>query len=213
VGLFYKELKLATFDAGLSAALGFSPVLIHYAFMTVLSITTVGAFTAVGAILVVALLIVPAAAAYLLTDRLPRMIGLAVAIGAFSAVAGYGAAIALDVSVAGAMATAAGLCFGAAFFFSPRQGLAVKAWQLRRRRVRFAANTLVVHLLNHERAADEAVESQVAHLGSELRWSEEFAGRVLAHAARADLVRRMDGRLELSERGRAAARQLTDQRN
>jgi manganese/zinc/iron transport system permease protein len=205
VGLFYKELKLATFDAGLAAALGFSPALIHYAFMTVLSITTVGAFTAVGAILVVALLIVPAAAAYLLTDRLPRMIGLAVAIGAFSAVAGYGAAIALDASVAGAMATAAGLCFGAAFFFSPRQGLAVKAWQLRRRRLEFAVSTLVVHLLNHERAADQAEESAVEHLSGELRWRSDFARRVIDHAAQAGLLQRANGQLDLTPAGRDLA--------
>jgi manganese/zinc/iron transport system permease protein len=63
VAIFYKELKLATFDAGLAATLGFSPALIHYALMTLVSLTTVGAFTAVGAILVVALLIVPAATA------------------------------------------------------------------------------------------------------------------------------------------------------
>ena len=72
--LFYKELKLTTFDPGLAAALGFSPVSDHYALMPMLSITTVGAFTAVGAVLVVALVIVPAATAYLLTDDLIEMI-------------------------------------------------------------------------------------------------------------------------------------------
>jgi manganese/zinc/iron transport system permease protein len=70
IGIFYKELKLTTFDPGLAAALGFSPVLIHYARMYILSMTSVGAFSAVGAVLVVALVIVPAATAYLLTDRL-----------------------------------------------------------------------------------------------------------------------------------------------
>jgi manganese/zinc/iron transport system permease protein len=35
--LFYKELKLATFDAALAAALGFSPVLIHYLLMSLVS--------------------------------------------------------------------------------------------------------------------------------------------------------------------------------
>ena len=74
IGIFYKELKLTTFDPGLAAALGFSPVIVHYALMLVLSITSVGAFTAVGAVLVVALVIVPAATAYLLTDRLALMI-------------------------------------------------------------------------------------------------------------------------------------------
>jgi len=208
VGMFYKELKLATFDAGLAAALGFSPVVLHYALMTVVSITTVGAFTAVGAILVVALMIVPAATAYLLTDRLPRMILLAVLIGALSAVAGYVFAIAFDVSVAGSIATMTGVCFGLAFFFSPQQGLAVKAWRLRRQRVEFAAETLVVHLLNHERDADQAAEAAVAHLGVELRWSPGFSQRVMAHSVNAGLVRRNDGSLELTEAGRAAALKL-----
>src|SRR5262249_47108473 len=57
--LFYKELKLATFDAGLAAALGFSPALVHYGLMALVSVTAVGAFDAVGSILVVALMIVP----------------------------------------------------------------------------------------------------------------------------------------------------------
>ena len=62
--LFFKELKVSTFDKGLSASLGFSPAIIHYGLMSVSSVTTVGAFDAVGAILVVALMIAPAAAAF-----------------------------------------------------------------------------------------------------------------------------------------------------
>ncbi|HAT64784.1 MAG TPA: zinc ABC transporter permease, partial [Flavobacteriaceae bacterium] len=55
--LFFKELKVSTFDKGLSAAVGFSPFLMHYGLMSVSSITVVGAFDAVGAILVVAFMI------------------------------------------------------------------------------------------------------------------------------------------------------------
>jgi manganese/zinc/iron transport system permease protein len=87
--IFYKELKLATFDAGLAAALGFVPVVIHYVLMGLVSITAVGAFDVVGSILVVALMIAPPATAYLLTDRLSRLIGLSVLIGALSAISGY----------------------------------------------------------------------------------------------------------------------------
>ena len=46
--LFFKEIKLATFDAALAAALGFSPLVIHYGLMSLVSITAVGAFEAVG---------------------------------------------------------------------------------------------------------------------------------------------------------------------
>src|SRR5215207_5999608 len=42
--LFYKELKLATFDAALAATLGFAPALLHYALMALVSLTAVGAF-------------------------------------------------------------------------------------------------------------------------------------------------------------------------
>src|SRR5918998_1277618 len=90
---FYKELKLSTFEAGPASTLGFSPALIHYALMALVSLTTVGAFTAVGAILVVALLIVPPATAYLLTERLPIMIALSVGIGVLAALGGYALAI------------------------------------------------------------------------------------------------------------------------
>jgi manganese/zinc/iron transport system permease protein len=127
VGLFYKELKVSTFDAGLAAAIGFSPVMIHYLLMSAVSVTVVGAFESVGAILVVAMLVVPPAAAYLLTDRLSHMLALAVGLGVASAVGGYGLARWLDASIAGAMALVAGLLFLAAFLFSPRHGVVARA--------------------------------------------------------------------------------------
>ena len=98
--LFYKELKLATFDAGLAAALGFSPLLIHYALMTLVSVTAVSSFEAVGSVLVVALMITPPAAAYLLTDRLPVMLTLSVGLAVASAISGYFVARLLDASIA-----------------------------------------------------------------------------------------------------------------
>ncbi|CAA9580102.1 MAG: Mn-Zn_transporter_SitD [uncultured Thermomicrobiales bacterium] len=208
LGLFYKELKLTTFDPGLAAALGFSPLLMHYATMTVLSITTVGAFTAVGAILVVALVIVPAATAYLLTDRLAVMIGLSVAIGAVAAVAGYFVAVALDASIAGAMVTMTGVLFAAALLFSPSQGLIAKARRTRRNRARFAAEMLVVHLFTHEGSAAQAAESLVAHLSDELRWSVETARQTVARALDQGLVSQAGERLALTDDGRQTARQV-----
>jgi len=86
---FYEELELATFDPSLAAALGFSPALLNYAFMGVVSVTAVGAFDSVGSILVVPFMIVPPVAVYLLSDRLGHVIGLSVGIGALSAVSRY----------------------------------------------------------------------------------------------------------------------------
>lgn len=205
VMLFYKELKLATFDPELAGALGFSPVIIHYALMTVVSITAVGAFTAVGAVLTVALLIVPAATAYLLTHRLPVMIALAAAIGAAGALGGYTLAVAVDTSIAGAMASVAGLFFGLALIFSPTHGLLARALRLRQQRARFASETLVMHLATHEHTAVEQTESAVAHLSEELRWTTAFAQRTVERAVRSGLVTRSDDQLSLTEAGRIMA--------
>jgi manganese/zinc/iron transport system permease protein len=207
VTLFFKELKLATFDPGLAASLGFSPVLIHYALMAMVSITTVGAFTAVGAILVVAFIIVPAATAYLLTDDLKQMIVIAVIVGVVSAVAGFALAYEFDASVAGAMASMTGVCFLLALLFSPLHGLVAKSRRLDKQRVKLGLETLVVHLLNHEGDAAEAHEAEMAHLSSELRWTPDFAQRIVATGKRNQLVMQQDGSLRLTDEGRRLALQ------
>ncbi len=208
IACFYKELKLATFDAGLAASLGFSPALIHYALMTVVSVTTVGGFTAVGAILVVALVIVPAAAAYLLTDRLPTMIALSVGIGVAAAISGYVLASLLDASIAGAMATMTGMFFGVTLLFSPLHGLIPRTRRTRAQRKQFAAEMLIVHLSNHEGQANAETESAVEHLGKELRWSDEFAGSTIELASREGLIVRQNGHVALTDEGRTAAQQV-----
>ncbi len=208
VGLFFKELKLTTFDPGLAASLGFSPTLIHYALMTMVSITTVGAFTAVGSVLVVAFMIVPAATAYLLTDNLKRMIIIAVIVGALSALAGFGLAYALDASVAGAMGTLTGVFFAAAMIFSPLHGLAPKARRLERQRLRLAIDALLVHLLNHESLLDEEHEAELGHLHAELRWQPEWVARIVSATTADGLIRSDNQRLLLTDSGRERAQAL-----
>ncbi len=146
VGLLYKELKLSTFDAGFAAAVGMSPVLLHYLLMSAVSATTVVAFDAVGAVLVVAMLIVPAATAQLLTRNMPIFLALSMALGASSAVVGYYLARWIDGSVAGAMATVLGLMFLAAFLLSPSQGLIALVARRKRQRQDFLRELLVAHV-------------------------------------------------------------------
>src|SRR5690606_4631177 len=123
VSIFFKELKLSTFDPALAATLGFSPVLLHYLLISIVSVTAVGAFDAVGSILVVALIVGPPATAYLLTDRLGVLLLLSSGIGGAAAISGYWVAHALDTSIAGSMASAVGVLFGITLLFAPHQGL------------------------------------------------------------------------------------------
>jgi manganese/zinc/iron transport system permease protein len=128
----YKQLKVCAFDPELAASLGINVALWHYLLMGFVSMTTVGAFESVGAILVVAMLIVPPNIAYLLTDRLGVMIGLAVFFGVLSAVLGYWVAYVLDASVAGAMASVSGLLFVIVALGAPRHGVVMRAISQRR---------------------------------------------------------------------------------
>lgn len=205
VTLFYKELKLATFDPALAAALGFSPAVVHYGLMAVTSLTAVSAFDAVGAILTVALFIAPAAAAYLLTDDLARMLVLSVGLGVGAALSGYWLAFLLDASIAGSMATMAGVIFGLAWAFAPERGLVATARRRARQRLEFAQRMLAIHLLHHERQPGAEAEMQVEHLWQELRWDQQFATRVVRLAEDRGLVVRQNGRLELTDRGRLLA--------
>jgi manganese/zinc/iron transport system permease protein len=206
IALFYKELKLASFDAGLAVALGLSPAVVHYGLMSMVSVTAVGAFDAVGSILVVALMIAPPATAYLLTDRLGVMLVQAAVVGVVSAISGYWVAHWLDAPIAGSMAAAAGVLFSLAWLLAPERGLVALARRHRRQRWEFAQAMLAIHLLNHEDSPDAAEESRIEHLTHHLRWEPEFAGRVVRGAARRGLVMPAEGRLLLTERGRTLAR-------
>jgi manganese/zinc/iron transport system permease protein len=200
IGLFYKELKLTTFDAALAAAMGFSPALAHYTLMSLLSLTTVGAFTSVGAILVIALIVVPAATAYLLTDRLAWMLALSAGIGALSAYVGYKAALEFDVSISGSIVSATGALFLLALFCSPSQGMAAKLWKRRRQREQFGIELLIVHLLNH-RDREAGVESTRARLLDELAWPKAKVEATLQRAERRGLLARRGEALLLTDSG------------
>jgi manganese/zinc/iron transport system permease protein len=129
--LFYKELRLASFDPALATTLGISSQFVHYLLMTMVSITVVAAFESVGSILVIAMLIVSPATARLLTDKLWLMILLSTVLAILAAVLGHVGAIGIpqllgldnSTSTAGMMAVAAGLLLLIAMLLAPEQGV------------------------------------------------------------------------------------------
>ncbi len=203
--LFYKELKLATFDAALAAAFGFAPALIQYGLMASVSITAVGAFDHVGAILVVALMIAPPATAYLLTNRLSFMILYSVLIAVASAILGYWTARALNIEVAGTMAGFTGVFFLLALVFAPSQGLIARRLEHLRRRETFAVDMLLVHLKRHEHTDREQIENTISHLTSELNWSAQLASKAVTNAKQKGWITLNEQLLRLTDSGRSKA--------
>lgn len=203
--IFYKELKLATFDASLAATLGLAPALIHYGLMTLVSMTTVGAFDAVGSILVVALIAGPPATAYLMTDSLAQMLILSVIIGCVNAVAGCLLAFPFHVSIAGTIAAVTFLVFGLVFLIVPNRGLIAIARRHIRQKWEFAQTMLVIHLFNHEGLPEAQAESEIAHLHEHLQWEPTFATRVVKQALNNRYVSQEATQLMLTDRGRSIA--------
>ncbi|MCC7476846.1 metal ABC transporter permease [bacterium] len=204
---FYKEAKLSTFDPALCAALGFSPLLLAYGLMSVVSLTSVGAFDAVGSILVVALMVAPPAAAQLLCERLEHMLAISVAIGCAAALSGFYLARLLDSSIAGSMAVMCGVLFLLAWLLAPQRGVLASLALRQQQRWDFAGRVLCIHLLQHEGTPEELSESAVQHMGEGLDWSPAFSSEALAHAQDAGLLVRRGDLLELTELGRETARE------
>jgi len=109
--LFFKEMKVTTFDPVYAASIGIPVIFLHYGFMTTISFTTVAAFDSVGAILVVAMLIGPAATSYLISKTIKQMFMYSMLFGTSASVIGYYLAKLWDTSIAGMMATTVGLLF------------------------------------------------------------------------------------------------------
>ncbi len=206
--LFFKELKLSTFDPELAAVLGFRPVGLHYGLMAVVAITAVAAFDAVGPVLVVGFFVVPAAAAYLLTNRLAMMVLLAMGGGVVGAIGGTVLADTLNTTTAGAVATTLGLLFALTFLVAPERGL-IAQWRLRhRQRQNFEELMLTVHLLQHEGMPEEAEESRYSNLAAHLAWPPAQVDAVVRRAERRGLIVRSGEQLQLTAAGRTWAQSV-----
>jgi manganese/iron transport system permease protein len=85
---FYKEFLVLSFDPILAATLRLPVRLFDNLLLVLIAITIVVSLQTVGVALMVAMLVTPAAAAYLMTRRLPVMMALAALIAAVSGVIG-----------------------------------------------------------------------------------------------------------------------------
>ena len=80
--LFYKEFLVLAFDPTLAVVLRLPVTFLRYLLLVLIAVTIVISLQIVGIALVLAMLVTPAAAAQLLTRRLPLMMATAALIGA-----------------------------------------------------------------------------------------------------------------------------------
>ena len=121
--LKWKDLMVVFFDEGHARSVGLNPTFLKILFFTLLSAAVVAALQTVGACLVIAMVVTPGATAYLLTDRFPRLLVLAVAIGTLTSFIGAYASYFLDGATGGVIVTLQTLVFLAAFWLAPKHGV------------------------------------------------------------------------------------------
>lgn len=125
VFMFYKEFLVMSFDPVLAKTLRLPTGFLRYLLLILIAVTVVVALQVVGIALILAMLVTPAAAASLLTRRLPAMMVGAAAIGAISGIVGVYASYYLDIASGPTVVLVATITFGVAFLFAPGRGLLV----------------------------------------------------------------------------------------
>jgi ABC-type Mn2+/Zn2+ transport system permease subunit len=123
VFLFYKEFLVISFDPVLASTLRLPVTFLRYLLLVLIAVTIVSALQVVGIALMLAMFVTPAATASLLTRRLPTMMAVSAAIGAFSGIVGVYASFYLNVASGAAVVLVATLIFLVVFLFAPERGL------------------------------------------------------------------------------------------
>jgi ABC-type Mn2+/Zn2+ transport system permease subunit len=112
VWVFYKEFLVLSFDPVLATTLRLPSRALDYLLILLIAVAIVVSLQTVGVALMVAMLITPAASAYLLTRRLPVMMGLAAIFAAASGVIGLYMSYYLNIASGAAIVLVATLLFG-----------------------------------------------------------------------------------------------------
>lgn len=178
IGIFFKELKLTTFDESYSLLAGFYPVILFYSLMSLVSVSTVVAFDAVGAILVVAFLIGPGATAYLICDDLKQLLLVSSFIAMLNATLGYFIGILLNVSLAGMTAVMTGILFFIVFLFHSR-GLVTSIIQRSHQAKQLKQDLVLMHIKIHTQQNELLEELKAGSLDQHFNWNTKQMESVL----------------------------------
>ncbi|MCS7034922.1 MAG: metal ABC transporter permease [Phycisphaerae bacterium] len=188
---FWRMLAVTSFDREFAASTGVPAVGVEILLTTLLTLAIVVGIQAVGVVLVAAMLVTPAATAYLLTDRLHRMVALAGLFGAAVGVMGILLSLLLaapgrDMPTGPTIVLTAGLLFGVVMLVAPRHGVLPRLIRLTRKRHRTAAENLLrtIYLMIERRGSAGDRRFGVDDIAALRHETPAFVKRMARHAAR-----------------------------
>ncbi len=196
--LFFRHFQLATFDPVMAASIGLPVLLLDYLLTICVSLVVVSAVSMVGVILVVGLLITPAATAYLLCDRLDRMMWLAALFGMTSIIGGLYLCVWLDSAGGGAIMLFCTLQFLVVLAVAPKYGLLARWLRLRNLIPQQIVEDILTTILRYDRAAPLSVIRTYVENGKGLQ-------RALSRMVRDGLLEETEGGYRLTAAGEQEA--------
>ncbi|MCG8637531.1 MAG: metal ABC transporter permease [Desulfobacterales bacterium] len=197
--LFFRHFQLATFDPVMAASIGLPVVLLDYLLTTCVSLVVVSAVSMVGVILVVGLLITPAATAYLLSDRLDKMMVLSALFGVTSVTGGLYLCVWLDSAGGGAIMLFCTFQFLVVLTVAPKYGLLSRWIRLRNLVPQQVVEDVLTTVLRHDRPAPKEAIQKYVEEGKNL-------DRVLKRMVQDGLIREQGREFTLTQKGEKEAK-------
>ena len=178
IAVFFRKLKISSFDpvyAGVAVIAGAG---LYYVFMALVSFTAVSAFESVGAILTISFFISPAASAYLISKDLKITIFLAAVYAVVNSCIGYFLAVKFNVSMSGMCALVSGLTFMITIAVYPG-GIITKIIRYIKNKNRFSRELLILHIDNHTGKKNALGELGYSTIREHIAWSDSKLKYVL----------------------------------
>lgn len=161
IALLYKELRLASFDAGFAGVQGWPALLLDNVQMLLAALMTVIGLPAVGAVLVAAMLILPSVTMRFWTERLGTLLVGSSLLGGAVGALGTAASANLSLLPAGPIIILVGsIAFVGSMLFAPRRGLIARGTALSHFRRRLLQQRLL-RLLYEQSERPAAAETPI----------------------------------------------------
>lgn len=203
ITLLFRALQLTSFDAVMAASIGIPVLAIDYLLTVCTSMVVVSAVNIVGVILVVGMLVTPAATAYLVCDRLSRMLWAAAGFAVSGFLMGYWLSSSINVAPGSSIVVALTVQFLIVLTLAPRYGL-VSDWLRRRRMVPQPLIEDVLSCVLKAPGTQVTIETIFEHV----RESAERIRRAIAALERQSLVVTDGHQVQLTEQGQREAKRL-----
>ena len=178
IAVFFRKLKISSFDPVYAGVAGIAGAGLYYVFMALVSFTAVSAFESVGAILTISFFISPAASAYLISKDLKITIFLAAVYAVVNSCIGYFLAVKFNVSMSGMCALVSGLTFMITIAVYPG-GIITKMIRYIKNKNRFSRELLILHIDNHTGKKNALGELGYSTIREHIAWSDRKLKNVL----------------------------------